>query len=70
MRTYLCQIESILNKRTLTPISEEFKEFEAITLNHPLKDCLNDKNSFGSFTHYIKVSQNHCKTVHSHANIF
>ena len=70
-RTGLCEVESILNKRPLTPtISDNIHDFEAITQNHLLIGCQNDENSFANLKHYIKGLQNHCKTVQSCANVF
>ena len=70
LQTYLCEVESILNKRPLTPISDDIHDFEAITPNHLLKGYQNNQNSFANPTHYIKGLQNHCKTVQSCANMF
>ena len=36
LQTYLCEVESILNKRPLTPISDDIHDFEAITPNYLL----------------------------------
>ena len=63
LQTYLCEVESILNKCPLTPINDDIDDFEAITPNHLLIGYQNDKNSFANPTHYIKGLQNHCKTV-------
>ena len=70
LRTYFCEVESILNKRPLTPISDDIHDFEAITPNHLLIGYQNDENSFANPTHYIKGLQNHSKTVQSCACIF
>ena len=40
LRNYLCEVEFILSKRPLTPISDNTHEFEAITPNHLLNDRL------------------------------
>ena len=70
LRTYLCEVESILNKRPLTPIRDNIHVFEAMTPNHLLIGYQNDENSFANPTHYIKGLQNHHKTVQSCANMF
>ena len=70
LQTYLCQVEYILNKCPLTPISDDIHDFEAIMPNHLLIGYQNDENSFSNPTHYIKDLQNHCKTVHSCVNMF
>ena len=70
LQTYLCEVESILNKRPLTPISDDIHDFEAITPNHLLIGYQNDENSFANPTHYIKGLQNHCKTVQSCTSMF
>ena len=46
LQTYLCEVESILNKLPLTPISNDVHDFEAITPNHLLIGYQNDENSF------------------------
>ena len=61
LQTYLCEVESIPNKRPLTPISDDI--FEAITPNHLLIGYQNNENSFTNLTNYIKGLQNHCKTA-------
>ena len=63
LQTYICEVESILNKLPLTPISNNIHDFEAIIPNHLLIGYQNNKNSFVYPMHYIKVLQNHCKTV-------
>ena len=70
LRKYLCEVESILNKRPLTRISDDIHDFEAFTPNHLLIGYQNDENSFVNPTHYTKGLQNHCKTVQSSANMF
>ena len=70
LQTYQCEVESILNKRPQTPISDDIHDFEPITPNHLLIGYQNDENSFANPTHYIKGLQNHCKTVQSCANMF
>ena len=68
LQTYLCEVESILNKRPLTPISDDI--FEVITRNHLLIGYKNNENSFANLTNYTKGLHNHCKTVESCANMF
>ena len=70
LQTYLCEIESILNKHPLTPIKDNIHDFEAITPNYLLIGYQNDENSFANLTHYIKGLQNYYKTVQSCANMF
>ena len=70
LRTYLCEVESILNKHPLTPIRDNIHVFEAMTPKHLLIGYQNDENSFANPTHYIKGLQNHHKTVQSCANMF
>ena len=70
LQTYLCEVEYILSKCPLTPISVDIHDFEAITPNHLLIGYQNDENSFANLTHYIKGLQNRCKTLHSCANMF
>ena len=36
LRTFLCEVESILNSRPITPISDDISDFEALTPNHLL----------------------------------
>ena len=67
LQTYLCEVESILSKRPLTPSSNNIHDFEAITPNHLLIGCQNDENLFANPTHYIL---NYCTTVQSSANMF
>ena len=43
LQTYLCEVESILNKRPLTPISDDIHDLEAITPNHLLIGYQTDK---------------------------
>lgn len=42
LQTYLCQVESILNKLPPTPISDDIHDFKAITPNHLLIGHQND----------------------------
>ena len=70
LQTYLCEVESILNKLPVTPISNDIHDFEAITPNHLLIGYQNDENSFPDLMQYIIGLQNHCKTVQSCANMF
>ena len=63
LRAYICEVESILNKRPLTPISDDIHDFEAIPPNHLLIGYQNDENSFANPTDYIKGLQNHSKIV-------
>ena len=44
LQTYLCEVESILTKRPLTPISNDIHDFEAITPNHLQIGYQNDEN--------------------------
>ena len=69
LRKYFCEVEFILNKRPLTPISDDIHDFETITPNHLLKGYQNNKNSYANPTHYIKGLQNHYKTVQYCANM-
>ena len=55
---------------SLTPISDDIHDFEAIYWYHLLIVYQNDENSLANPTHYIKGLQNHCKTVQFRANIF
>ena len=48
LQTHLCEVESILNKRPLTPISDGTHDFEAITPNHLLIGYQNDENSLAN----------------------
>ena len=70
LRTHLCEVESILNKSSHTPISDDIHNFEAIAPNHLLISYQNNENSFANLTHYIKGLQNHFKTMQSCANMF
>ena len=70
LQTYQCEVESILSKRPLTPISVDIHDFEAITPNHLLIGYQNDENSFANPTHYVKGLQNYCKAVQSCTNMF
>ena len=67
---YLFELESIFNKRPLTPISNNIRDFGVIKPNHLLTGYQNDENSFTNSIHCIKDLQNPCKTVQSCANIF
>ena len=51
LRTYLCKVESMLNKSPLTPNSDDIRDFEAFTPNHLLIGYQNDENSFANQTH-------------------
>ena len=69
LRTYLCEVESILNKRPLTPVSDDINDFEAITPDHLLIGYQNEANAIDPFRrkNNLKVQW---KNVQSSASMF
>ena len=51
LQTYLCEVESILNKHPLTPTSDDNHNIEAIPSNHLLISYQSHENSFTNPTH-------------------
>ena len=47
--TFLCEVESMVNSRPLTPVSEDSNDMEALTPNHFLINRRNDNTSPGVF---------------------
>ena len=69
LRTYLCEVESILNKRPLTPVSDDINDFEAITPDHLLIGYQNEANAIDPLRHKNN-SKVQWKNVQSSANMF
>ena len=51
LRTYLCEVESVLNKRLLTPVSDDINDFEAIISDPLLKGNQNEANAINPLRH-------------------
>ena len=69
LQTHLCEVESILNKRPLTAVSDDINDFEAITPNHLLIGYQNKANAINPLRHKnnLKVQW---KNVQSSAHMF
>ena len=57
LRTYLCEVKSILNKRPLTPISDDINNFEAFTTDHLLIGYQNEASAIDPLCHSGKKVQ-------------
>ena len=51
LRTYQCEVESILNKHPLTSVSDDINDFEAVTPDHLLIGYQNEANAINSLCH-------------------
>jgi len=49
LTTFLCEVESMVNSRLLTPISDDPNDLESITSNHFVMNKTNDNTPLGRF---------------------
>jgi hypothetical protein len=70
LQTFLCEVESILNHRPLTPVTDDPQDCDALTPNHLL--LLNATNSFppGLFSHHDSYHKRRWKQVQYLSDLF